>query len=182
MPRIKTDDTDQNGGLRIHAYVDARIEIIVPSNSARPRIATCIKPISSCPNPCHPCSSAAHLSLTFSCPDAVRSVNDPINEIPRPPPASGGSVSVRSRRSRRLPGRCTGHSWIPMSEWGLVQGIIFSGGRLGGALALPVVPAMMERSAGGPRSSSSCLSTLTRSVSERTSIRVIRVHPRPISL
>lgn len=36
------------------------------------------------------------------------------------------------------------YSWIPMSERGLVQGIIFSGGRLGGALALPAVPAMIQ--------------------------------------
>lgn len=36
-------------------------------------------------------------------------------------------------------------SWIPMSERGIVQGIIFSGGRLGAAFALPAVAYMVQR-------------------------------------
>lgn len=36
------------------------------------------------------------------------------------------------------------YSWIPMRERGLVQGINFSGGRLGAAFALPVVAAMID--------------------------------------
>ena len=36
------------------------------------------------------------------------------------------------------------YSWIPMQERGLVQGINFSGSRLGAAFALPVVAAMVE--------------------------------------
>lgn len=36
------------------------------------------------------------------------------------------------------------YSWIPMSERGIVQGIVFSGGRLGAAVALPAVPAMIQ--------------------------------------
>jgi ACS family glucarate transporter-like MFS transporter len=36
------------------------------------------------------------------------------------------------------------YSWIPMRERGLVQGINFSGGRLGAAFALPAVAALVE--------------------------------------
>jgi ACS family glucarate transporter-like MFS transporter len=36
------------------------------------------------------------------------------------------------------------YSWIPMGERGMVQGIIFSGGRLGGAIALPLMPWMIQ--------------------------------------
>jgi ACS family glucarate transporter-like MFS transporter len=35
-------------------------------------------------------------------------------------------------------------SWIPRSERGLMQGVIFSGGRLGGAAAMLLVPKMVE--------------------------------------
>lgn len=37
------------------------------------------------------------------------------------------------------------HSWIPMSERGLVQGLIFSGARFGAAFSLPVVAWMVSR-------------------------------------
>lgn len=37
------------------------------------------------------------------------------------------------------------YSWIPTSEWGLVQGINFSGSRVGGAVSLVLLPAMIER-------------------------------------
>jgi MFS transporter, ACS family, glucarate transporter len=36
------------------------------------------------------------------------------------------------------------YSWIPMQERGLVQGINFSGSRVGGALALSLIPLMIE--------------------------------------
>jgi ACS family glucarate transporter-like MFS transporter len=39
----------------------------------------------------------------------------------------------------------TVYSWIPMKERGIVQGINFSGSRLGAAFALPVVAWMIER-------------------------------------